>query len=194
MPRFFTQKLTKEELAAKIVAAASVKKTPYHNPVLEPQSSDIETVYVNSYRMGLPVLTEQVIKDLAKVQFDSENHECRPDEAFCGAGEIAGFRTLPNGLTYLGCTAGGDWECPLFYIIYWDGKKLRGYIPKDGNFWNTDLKAAYGNDEEEFDQEGADAANIKKRFGVEVEHHSEFDQDFDCDKLIADIENRIQAN
>ena len=36
----------------------------------------------------------------------------------------------------------------MFFIIYWDGKKLRAYVPTDGNPWNTDTKEAYGNDEE----------------------------------------------
>lgn len=193
MPRFYTENLTKEELAKKIVEAAMKMKTGFHPPpLLLEESTNIGNVYVNSYRMGLSYLTPTIDKDLSKVVFCCENLECEPSEAFCGAGPICGFKVLPSGFTYLGSTAGGDWECPLFFLIYWDGKKLRGYIPKDGNLWNTDLKAAYGNDEEEFDMEGADAKNIKKRFGVEVEYHDDLTEDIDCDKVIAEIELRIQ--
>ena len=86
--------------------------------------------------MDLP----QVKKDLEKVDFDFENEDCNN-----GCNYIKGFRVAPNGLPYWGDDAGGDWEVPVFFIIYWDGKKLRGYIPTEGNTWNTDTKTAYGN-------------------------------------------------
>lgn len=43
---------------------------------------------------------------------------------------------------------GGDWEFPITFAVYWDGKCLRGYIPRNGNIWNEYTKCAIGNDEE----------------------------------------------
>ena len=39
--------------------------------------------------------------------------------------------------------AGGDWEFPVCFILYWGNGKLRGYTPKDGNAWNKEERSAY---------------------------------------------------
>ena len=143
----------------------------------------------------LSELTADVKKDLSKVQFDIENID---DQQAYGhnrkMGRLIGLHTLKNGLTFLGVNAGGDWEAPIFFIIYWDGKKLRGYIPVEGNSWNTDTREAYGNDEE------ADLVNFKKRYPelaqkIKTEESAYFLQkiDFDPDKIEQDILTRIQA-
>lgn len=77
----------------------------------------------------------QVMKDIAKVDFDLENIveqklECR------------------NGYNYLGIYAGGDWEQPIWFFIYHDGKSLRGYVPYRGNCVNRLNKSAIGNDKD----------------------------------------------
>ena len=98
---------------------------------------------------------------------------------------ITGPCTLDNGMSIIGVQCGGDWEYPVYFIIYWDGKSLRGYIPTDGNPWNTDDKIAYGNNAE------SDAKNVEKRFGIK-------DQDplyacskgIDKDKVVAEMERQ----
>jgi len=92
-------------------------------------------------------LTSQVEKDLSKVEFDTENIDCTPAPNVMYGG-LLGYHTLDIGLTFFGVLAGGDWESPVFFIIYWDGKKLRGYIPKNGNAWNHNTHEAFGNDDE----------------------------------------------
>ena len=101
-------------------------------------------------------------KDL-KVEFDFENFDCDDDD-------LLGYHTLDNGLTFLGCSAGGDWETPVFFIIYFDGKKLRAYVPKKGNTWNKKTKQAYGNEEEE---------------------ETEMDSEFNSKEILEDIKSRI---
>lgn len=167
MGRTFTEKITVEDLQNKISNISN-------------RVSSINT------------LTPTVEKDLNKVRFDMENYTAGPD-GYMGCEQITGYHTLPNGLTYLGVTAGGDWECPLFFIIYWDGKKLRGYIPTDGNFWNTDTKTAYGSEvpeNDEDDEENLSNKNSLKRFGVTVENL----QDMDTNAILNDIQNRIVFN
>jgi hypothetical protein len=97
-------------------------------------------------------IKDELGKDL-KVEFDGENFE-----TYDGKSELMGVHTLDNDLTFWGMSAGGDWEYPVFFLIYWDGKKLRGYVPTDGNPWNTATKQAFGNDG------AADFANAKKRW------------------------------
>lgn len=86
----------------------------------------------------------QISKDLSKIKFDAENCIADPDE--WDEESLIGIHTLPNGLTFIGMAVGGDWEQPLFLIIYWSGRALRGYIPSYGNTFNPDFKAAFGSE------------------------------------------------
>jgi len=110
-------------------------------------------------------LPKKVEEDIGKVNFDFENWEAAAP-GYCNCGDIMGYRVAPNGLPFLGVTAGGDWEYPVFFIIYWDGKKLRGYVPTDGNMWNTDTKEAYGNGED-------DGLNMAKRWPANYEGYGD---------------------
>ena len=89
----------------------------------------------DNYPLEKPIFSK-FKKDISKVHFDFENVEGM------------GIHTLSNGLTYYAFTAGGDWEQPIYIILYWDGKSFRGYIPTEGNPWNTATNCAYGNDGE----------------------------------------------
>lgn len=126
------------------------------------------------------------IRSDLKVQFDLENFS---DKKNCiGPCGMMGYHTLENGLTFCGMCAGGDWEFPVFFIVYWDGKKLRGYIPTYGNPWNTKTKKAFGNDND------ADLAELKRRC-PELKDINDFDAieevEFDSDLIKEDILERI---
>ena len=148
-------------------------------------------------------LPDQVKKDLKKVQFDFENYEFKNGEGYQGSTPIVGWQVSTSGLPFLGVAAGGDWEFPLFFIIYWDGKKLRGYIPTDGNTWNTDTKMAYGNDYDGMGEPShADGKNIKKRWPDNYDIGTEFETpdhevssdncpDMDPVLILADIAGHI---
>lgn len=189
MGRTFTGKITTEQLAAEI-AIAFHNSDMFEGEVLPHLCGDAEEyLKLNHLRTGQ--VTETIKKDLAKVEFDEENLEWEDGEGYAGLGSITGFHTLPNGLTYLGVCCGGDWEQPLFYIVYYDGTKLRGYVPTEGNHWNTDTKAAYGNNQGgygEDEDKNPDNENAKKRFGVD---DIEELRDMDPAVLLADIEARI---
>lgn len=75
--------------------------------------------------------------DLAKIQHDEENLD------------TIGKIESSNGLTYLKCDVGGDWEAPMLFFLYWDGNKFRAYIPTYGNAFNRSTKTAFGNNDEE---------------------------------------------
>ena len=51
-------------------------------------------------------------------------------------------------------------ESPVCFYIYYDGYKLRGYVPLKGNAINRDTNTAFGNNEE------ADEKFIRKELGI----------------------------
>ncbi|MGH7175392.1 MAG: hypothetical protein ACREGR_03485 [Minisyncoccia bacterium] len=139
--------------------------------------------------MAVHKILDALAKDI-KVSFDTENWEMK--EQTWGAKNLLGFQTLDNGMTYLGVQAGGDWEAPVFFCVYWDGKKLRGYVPTEGNPYNTKTMQAFGNDEE------ADYEDCKKRWPEEMKDvdQNNFDAsswvEFDVDAIRKDMMERIQ--
>lgn len=139
---------------------------------------------------GLP---DSIKKDLSKVIFDFENTECSQGGGYCGCNDMVGFHTLPNGLAYLGVTAGGDWECPIYFILYYSGKEIRGYIPEDGNIYNKETKTAYGSEMEAFDRK-----NYTREKWEELQEKFEDGSDnapSKCDsaKMTQDIMSRIEV-
>lgn len=163
MGRFFAD-ISQEELGEKIFKAFSTEE------LLDPY-----------------LIKEKLGKDL-KVEFDFENFDA-------GGGtenDLLDLRTLPNGLTFWGMWANGDWERSVFFIIYWDGKKLRGYVPTAGNPWNRTTKKAYGNDHR------ADYKDARKHYPdlewdeVTIEDFSSwFDPEMDWKLITKDIQERI---
>ena len=118
--------------------------------------------------------------DLLKIYHDTEN---------CDA--VGDIRTTKSGIPYILGRMGGDWEEPILFMVYWDGKTFRGYIPERGNQYNRDTKGALGNNEE------ADEAFIRKQFKDEIENGTEYSKikkNIRCNKdaCIADFEARIK--
>ena len=114
---------------------------------------------------------QSLSKDL-KISFDTENMIVENDRYGMS---ILGLQHIKD-FNFLGVYAGGDWEVPVFFILYYDDKnKLRAYIPSDGNPYNRKTKEAWGNDcDEDFniDDPMYDFVwdkikeDIKKRFGL----------------------------
>ena len=130
-------------------------------------------------------LPEKVMKDISKVEFDFENYcignaspsfERYPSDNSGFAGYEAGFRTLESGIPVLLVNAGGDWEFPVCFALYWDGSGVRGYFPTNGNAFNKKTKMAYGNDWNE--EEGEDG---------------DYEKEIDMTAILADINNRIKV-
>lgn len=113
----------------------------------------------------------KISKDLAKVQFDWENCGCDLPTGL----NPCGFWMTPSGVPTMGCYAGGDWEDPVFFVLYPESKtQIRAYMPKSGNTWNLKTKSAWGNGEDEDYDEG----NPRK---------------VDVDAFRADVAARLQA-
>jgi hypothetical protein len=44
--------------------------------------------------------------------------------------------------------AGGDWELPLVFVLFiGEDGEIHAHVPEDGNAYNHEKKAAYGNNE-----------------------------------------------
>ncbi len=142
---------------------------------------------------------DKVTEGLGLVSFDLENFECSGDDFDQKQwGGLIGPRMFGK-IPGIGCYGGGDWEYPLFFIIYLDldGKTLRSYVPKDGNIWNYDTKSAFGNDENgdrEFIEKWA-RANLPGNSDCNFDRLDVLDLAalimFNPEKIIKDIEARI---
>jgi hypothetical protein len=123
-------------------------------------------------------LPEKVNSDLAKIEFDFENYsvgDANPNYEDKGySGYPCGYKILPSGIPVLLVNSGGDWEFPICFALYHDGKGLRGYIPNDGNVFDKKNKSAYGNSEEEIEDE-----DLQKLVNPEA--------------IMADINSRIEV-
>lgn len=93
--------------------------------------------FCNQWNKERPKELNALMNDISKIDYDTEN-----------IGVIGKIESV-NGLTYLKCYAGGDWENPILFFMYWDGSKFRGYIPTYGNAYNRKYKRAFGNNDEE---------------------------------------------
>lgn len=126
MPRFFAP-ISVDELKAKVEIAFLLA---------DPDRDD----YVNlADRFDTDLIFRKLGKDL-KVKFDFENFFVSKQP-----NTLMGLHSLPNGLTCWGMLAGGNWQIPVFWVCYWDGKKIRGYVPEAGNPWDRKKKEAYNN-------------------------------------------------
>ena len=142
MPRYFAP-ISEKDLIDKILNAW-VKHEDYN-------IFDKDDFGKLSYRTPFNELTPTITKDI-KVSFgtDNVNFEDRLDSPYESVkDDFLGVKTLDNGMTYFGIQSASDEEIFLYFIIYWDGKKLRGYVPKDGNTWNTKTNQAYGSDDDD---------------------------------------------
>lgn len=123
----------------------------------------------------------KLYKDIwgGKYKFDSENVDDR-----------GGIKMSSKGFPYIMCYAGGDWECPVCFFVYFDGTHFRGYVPLKGNAINRSNNTAFqgGGDEEE-------AKFIAKEMGVDYEEAKSLtsDIDFNEDACLKDFLSRVEV-
>jgi len=59
-----------------------------------------------------------------------------------------GIYVSPNGLPYFAVFSGNDWEEPHISIYYYDGSKIKGYLPRVGNIVNITSRAPFESSDE----------------------------------------------
>ena len=155
-------KISQDELWKKIVARAK-KIGEYIDEDTEDDGPDGE--YACEFIRELIYGDETIHKDI-KFAIDSENILTPYDDP---DDYELGIQTFKD-LTYYALKMGGDWELPVFMIIYYDGKKLRAYIPSYGNLVNLDCKCAFGSEDSVIDDVQAEKLLKKyKKLGIEPE-------------------------
>ena len=120
---------------------------PYENQADEDKdhaehgSDHVVFAYAGSALQGLVDQgTHKIIKDLSKVKFDWENWACDPSPD-----DATGFWTTEQGVPVLCFMVGGDWEDPMYFVLYPESTtSVRAYIPKEGNTWHLKAKTAWG--------------------------------------------------
>jgi predicted heme/steroid binding protein len=164
MPRY-APKITEQEF--RDVVSAYARSHNFDNQYGIEDFNEVNQIIVT----GLMDEQFKGVQGDLKIEFDFENTD------------VEKIVTLESGVTVAVVSAGGDWEVPLCFAFYYDGKQFRAYIPKDGNPYNRSTRTAYGNDEDE------DDADALKNFGVE--DYNEIIPDMT--KILSDINFRIQA-
>lgn len=108
---------------------------------------------------------------LGRISFDLEN--CFFDWPPELEG-VLGWQTTSDGKPFLGAYAGGDWEHPLVFIVWWSDVEEQPlvYVPRQGNVVNWSRGAAYYSKDNEPDEWGEPAPQ---------------DADFDEAALLEDI-------
>lgn len=154
---------------------------------------DIIYTLLNHEKLG------KVMSDWNKVDFDLENLYISYNH---NREWQLGFQQLGTGFTYIGVVAGGDWEHPLYAIIYHDGKTFRGYVPKKGNTYNQVTNTAFGSESNvsnSFDSENKLIIKGLEKLGCSLDGITDDNiekawelLDFDFVQIRKDIENRIE--
>lgn len=91
----------------------------------------------------------QAYRDMPEITNEPENiYDCPEAMNNQGNNCLLGLHTLENGLSFFGYALASDWSHPVFYIIYFDGERLHGYMPSCGNLVNFDTMSAIGMEDE----------------------------------------------
>ena len=192
-------KISQDDLWKKIVARAM--KIGEDIEGVEDDGPDGESAY--EFIRELIYNDETIHKDI-KYDIDAENILTACDADYND--ESVGMHTVKD-LTFYGVIMGGDWEVPAFFIIYWDGKKLRAYIPSYGNLINLDCKCAFGSENDGVDDKKEEKLLKKyKKLGIEPEdpdyidwselyckmyETSPYSCEYNYDAMIKEIQTRI---
>lgn len=107
--------------------------------------------------------SEYANADLNQINVDMENMTCDSDSEY--GKSVAGENLLnlqDNGkFAFFGFQLGGDWEYPVYAMVYYDGERLRVYYPTCGNPINVKYRCAYGSEpNEEIDKTDWDAPDF----------------------------------
>lgn len=100
-----------------------------------------------------------VICNLGRLIDASSNYIKRDFKGICydasASHRVGTLQISPSGYPYLcGCIGGGNWGKELLIIVYYDGKKLRVYVPTCGNLWRLDTKEVLNEDLDENSSKG----------------------------------------
>lgn len=146
-------KITKGAIAYRISEEDFIKKvceatkTHLDESDYEDYLEDVKDGYNPFYSaIGMLINRSDRIGDDKDIEVDHENYDFEPYSHMSEESrEFLDLHTI-DGLTFCGIITGGDWEHPVFMILYWDGEDIRAYIPRRGNLVNLDTMTAFGSE------------------------------------------------
>lgn len=161
----------------------AIIKLPERREIFERDLTNLEENKMRELIQYFPNVWEgkPAYKDFKKIEVDLENVDWIQGESYM-YGEMTGFQNIDD-FNFIGVGGGGDWEFPVYFILYLDEKGLRCYIPKNGNAYNKKRKAAFGNYEVDDDGNETD----------EFLEDSEIEEMIDFEAMKQDISNRIKV-
>lgn len=144
------QKLTKEEFLTTLF-----EKMDFTGDLeaMEESPSNLEEFFQCDYSTIFFQLGKR-----PNVKFDLENFDCMNDWSHVKVGW--------NDEGWLSFICGGDWEIPVFGIIYFDGKNFMCYVPEDGNCFNKKRMEAWGNNDG--DKEIMDKIDVETAYDLDL--------------------------
>jgi len=125
---------------------------------------DLKNAIGKHYDIHSAVYETPADDDISVVNFDTENMEEFGTEYsynhLPGLEALDGYEMLgkegESAFPVLWVAAGGDWELPLVFVIFiGEDGEIHAHVPEDGNAYNHEKKAAYGNNDgdPEFDED-----------------------------------------
>ena len=95
------------------------------------------------------------------VKFSLENFDCM--------NEWSHVHTGWNNEGWIAFMAGGDWEVPVFGVVYFDGDNFNCYIPENGNCYNKKTNVAWGSGYAvEKEQEIVESIDPEKSYDIDL--------------------------
>lgn len=141
-------KMTKESLFERIWFEAKKNDEQAASEILEycadPSMSKYNLAREEFHNLLSDCLHDIIDEAWAQVDFGTENLTINPEDG-CGLG----YQEI-DGYTFIGVNAFNDGEVPVYFVVYWDGKNLRAYVPQEGNCFDQDTRTAFYEDCEEY--------------------------------------------
>ena len=162
-------KILLDEFKQKVIDYVNKNYDSHYDDKINLTIKDLDIKEYEDYKYSGEIMSAllnntTIDKDIQKISFNYENSE------------YDSIEVLNNGLPVMKCVAGGDWEYPVYFIIYWDGKQFRGYTPENGNTFNRITRTASGSEGD---------------YGIEIAHNSGYYNREILKKLIPEIRDII---
>lgn len=126
------------------LTAPMIKMDDFVSKVSDATKIPVEELKTNPNKAVAQLLNNSVIKrDFSKYRKEFKSSKTSDPS------RLEGFCLLDNNFPILGTIITGKNDCiPMYICFYWDGKRLKGYIPKYGNTVNVVMETMIGCEEE----------------------------------------------
>ena len=130
-------------------------------------------------------LSTDLKKEVNKIipNLDFENICKTPSQGFYE--ELLGPQCIID-FNYLGCQSGGDWQFPVYFIVYQYKNRIYVYVPVNGNVYNHNTNMAFGDDRDK-DFEYLHSLNSNLVLDDNFDAVSEAEFIFNKDFIMSDI-------